>query len=90
MNKEFLRMSHWLMFSAALYLAAAMLATAGLQPQVQIILWKLGHITVAGYVGYWIDRGAFRDRLDPKCLPARQIRRAIVIAAAMLAVSMGL
>jgi hypothetical protein len=82
-----LRMFHWLLIAAVLYLAATIVT----QPQLQIVLWKAGHITVAAFAGYWIDRAAFREaRLSAKSDPRLQIRRAIVIGAAMLAISMGL
>lgn len=83
---KYLRMSHYLLVSAALYAMALLVE----QPQLQIILWKTGHITVAAFAGYWIDKAVFRDELDGKSLPMRQMRRAVIIASAMLAVSMGL
>lgn len=85
-----LRMSNWLLLSAALYAAAMVLAGLSLLPQVQIILWKLGHITVAGFIGYRLDRAAFRDRLTPESDPLRQIRRAMIIIGAMIAAALGM
>lgn len=82
-----LRMAHWAVFSGLIYLAAMYVA----QPQLQIVLWKIGHITVAAFVGYWIDRNVFRDsRIHSNSLPMLQVRRAIIIGAAMLAISMGM
>lgn len=84
MNK--LRMAHWLIVAALLYLLALVVH----QPQLQTMFWKTCLITVAAHVGYWIDKTSFRDTLEPTSEPTRQLRRAIIIAAAMLAVSMGL
>lgn len=86
-----LRMFHWLLISAAIYTAAIVLADMQLLPQIQVALWKIGHITVAAYAGYWIDRHTFRDcRLNARSDPRLHVRRAIIIGAAMLAVSMGM
>lgn len=96
MNKDIFRMFHWLLIAVVLYVAAGLLATltdgagASRLPQVQIVLWKLGHITLGAFAGYWIDRNGFRDRLVADAGPLRQLRRALIMAAAMLAVSMGL
>ncbi len=80
------RMFHFLLISAALY-AAAMLVD---KPQLQIILWKSGHIVNAAFIGYWVDRATSRDKIDATSSGLMYIRRAIIIAAAMLSVSMGL
>lgn len=79
-------MSHWLLVTALLYLLTLVVH----QPQLQTMLWKACLITVAAHIGYWIDKTAFRDTLAPQSEPTRQLRRAIIIAAAMLAISMGL
>lgn len=82
-----LRMFHWLLIAAGLYFAATIVQ----QPQLQIVLWKTGHITVAAFAGYWVDRAAFREtRLNVRSDPRLQIRRAIVIGAAMVAISLGM
>jgi hypothetical protein len=84
------RMFDWLAWAAACYLAVLLLRAADLAPQLQTVLWKLGNLTVAAYAGYWIDRRAFRMRIDDTSPPLEQLRRAIVMAAAMLAVALGL
>lgn len=89
--KDIHRMFHWLLIAVFLYAVAGTLAAAGAQPQLQIVLWKTGHITIAAFAGYWIDRQAFgHTRLNSDSAPQLQIRRAIVIGAAMLAMAMGL
>jgi hypothetical protein len=44
---------------------------------------------VAAFMGYWIDRRAF-NRVGRFAEAPEQLRRAIVMAAAMLSVSLGL
>jgi hypothetical protein len=64
----------------------ANLTETGFYPRVQTVLWKCGHLNLAAYVGYWIDRNAFRGlRIGRSSPPAEQIRRAIIIGASMLA-----
>lgn len=87
MNRS--RMLEWLLMAAVLYVICITLRTFELEPQVQVVLWKLGNVTVAAFVGYWIDRRAFA-RVDACSDPVEQLRRALVMAAAMLAVSLGL
>jgi len=83
-----LRMAQWLALAALFYGLA--LTVFGGQPQLQTLAWKLGNVTVAAWVGYWLDRRAFRLPITPKSPGLEQIRRAIIMAAAMLAVSLGL
>lgn len=81
------RMLTWAVLAAVLYAIA--LNTS--QPQIQTLLWKVGHITLGANVGYWIDRTAFRDRYDyanPDAM--RALSRAIIVAAAILGLSLGL
>ncbi|HDR9868465.1 TPA: hypothetical protein QDE31_01575 [Burkholderia cenocepacia] len=84
-----LRMIEWLMIAAALYAGCIALRTLGIEPQVQVVLWKLANLTVAAHVGYWMDRRAFK-RILATSHPHEQIRRSIIMAAAMLTVGMGL
>jgi hypothetical protein len=86
-----LRMFQWVVIASALYFAATQLARHDLLPQLQIVLWKLGHITLAAFTGYWIDRQAFLcSRLGKQSPAGSEIRRAIIIGAAMLAIAMGM
>ena len=87
--KDKFRMAQWLLMAVLFYGSA--LLVFGDQPQLQTLAWKLGNLTVAAFVGYWIDRRAFLDaRLNPHSPPLLQMRRAVIMAAAMLAVAMGL
>ena len=91
-NVEFLRMLHWLIFSALAYFFAMYLASKGMDfyPQIQTISWKIGHLTVASFLGYWIDRNVFRDRITKDSPPLVNIRRAIIIVGTMIAISLGM
>ena len=85
------RMFDWLVWAVLAYVLCIVLRTYGIEPQVQTVLWKLGNLTVAAYAGYWIDRRAFNTtRMSLSSPPLEQVRRAIIIAAAMVAVGLGL
>ncbi len=90
------RMFQWLMLSIVVYFLASVLGDmtgatdAGLYPRLQTVLWKVGHLNLAAFLGYWIDRRAFRIRIDAASPAMEHIRRAIIIAAAMLAYGMAL
>lgn len=87
--KDKFRMAQWLALAAVFYGLA--LTVFGSQPQLQTLCWKIGNLTVASFIGYWIDRRAFMGaRLDPYSPALLQVRRAIIMSAAMLAVAMGL
>lgn len=92
------RMAQWLLLSVLAYVIAGLLAgvavpnsDSGLYPRLQAILWKCGHLNLAAYIGYWIDRRAFHElRITLSSTPGEQIRRAIIIGATMLAFGMAL
>jgi hypothetical protein len=97
MKKEYLRMAQWLLLSIALYGLATWLNSfsavgqpGGMFPRVQAVLWKCAHLNLAAYLGYWIDRNAFRDRIVWDSSPVKHIRRAIIIGATMLSFGMAL
>lgn len=85
-----MRMIEWLIVS--LLLVGLIWLTA--PQQLPVSLYKLSLITMAAWMAYWIDRSAF-----PYARPDRaatgieragaQIRRAIIVGSAMLAVSLG-
>lgn len=81
-----LRMVVWLFISALLYYVAIGYAT---NPIVQSIALKLGNVTVAGNVGYWLARTAL-GRLYQEGPPQDKVARAIIIGAAMIGISLGL
>lgn len=88
--KDLARMFDWLVWAVICYAAAMVLRTYDIAPMAQTVLWKIGNVTVGAYVGYWIDRRAFRTRIDDSATSTMHIRRAIIIAAAILAIGLGL
>lgn len=88
-KRDLARMFDWLVWAFVFYAMCITLRVYGVEPQVQTVLWKLGNLTVAAYAGYWIDRRAF-TRLYLGAPPLEQMRRAVIIAAAMVAVGLGL
>lgn len=95
------RLLGWIVVSILLTLAVALIAPQ----QVPVSLYKLNLIALAGVAGYWLDRALFpyarpdrfvdkvrRDR-DDLCSAglamASMLRRAVVVAAAMVAVGLG-
>lgn len=82
---EAMRMAQWLCFALVLYVAALNVP----HPTAQTVLWKLGHMTIAGWVGYWIARNLL-GRVHDVTAPEAVIGRAIIVGCAMLAMAMGL
>jgi hypothetical protein len=90
-NKFQFRMFQWFITAMVLFGVAAACALSGiieLRP-VGAIASKAGNVTLAAFIGYWIDRQAFKDRLDAGVDPMRQLRRAIIIGFAMYAIAGG-
>lgn len=81
-----LRMASWLLMAVAFY-ALAMFAVK--QPQLQTAVWKFGHITAGGFLGYWLDRNAM-GRVTDYSTPGRQQARAVIVGAAILGMALGL
>lgn len=94
------RMAGWLCI--ALVLAAAVWLLA--PQQLPVTLYKLSLVSMAAVAGYWLDRSLFPyarpDRVFRElrqagyleqcmALSAAMLRRALIVAAAMLAVGLG-
>lgn len=79
------RMFEWLLISVALYAAAIYIQ----HPQIQIGLWKAGHINSAAFIGYWICRRLF-GRFDVNSNPTLHAARALIIAACIIGMALGL
>ncbi len=87
------RMSGWLLITLVLTTLIYVFSPQ----QLPVSLYKLSLITMAAVVGYWIDRSLFPyARPDnsqlltvPIVCAAAMLRRAIIVGAAMLAVSLG-
>lgn len=89
-RRNLLRMAEWLLVAFILYASALLLMRHGVSGPVQTLVWKLGHVTLGGYAGYWIDRHAFRDRIRGDSHPLVMIRRAIIIFGSMYTLGTGL
>lgn len=89
-GRDLLRMAEWLLVALVLYGTALILMHLGENGPIQTLIWKLGHVTLGGYAGYWIDRKAFRDRIRLDSHPLVMIRRAIIILASMYTLGTGL
>lgn len=90
-----LRVGPWLV--AALIMAALV---GLLYPhQLGVLLWSLTKLSFGAYLGYWIDRSIFpyarpgdyncRDANGMSALALLMLRRAIIIAAAIIALGLG-
>lgn len=93
--KSLIRCSGLLMLAI---LGAVLLAVTAPQ-QLLLIAYKLTLIPAAGYAGYWVDRHVFPygrpDQMhigneSPSEINAAMLRRAIIVAAAIIGVSIGL
>lgn len=87
------RMTDWLLVTIVLLGIIAVLKPENLT----LSLYKLSLITMAAVIGYWIDRSLFPyARPDDLVLTdaieraAAMLRRAIIVGAAMLGVSLGM
>jgi hypothetical protein len=95
-NKDRTRMLHWLLLSFTVYFVASMLAMmpaatdGGQLPRAQVILWKVGHLNLAAFLGYWIDRSSFRDRITARSDSMLHLRRALIIGLTMIAFALAL
>lgn len=93
--KQAFRMWEWLVATVVLVLLLWWLSPANLP----VLVYKLSLVTLAAVVGYWLDRRLFRgasyDRFlteerDPQLASWSMMRRALIVAACILGVTMGL
>ena len=90
MHKDPFRMVEWLALAFVFYLIALSLAAMHIQPYpLQTLFWKLGHVTVGAFLGYWVDRMAL-GRVREESEGLRKVARAIIIFAAVFGVAGGL
>lgn len=91
------RMWEWVL--ATVLLVGALLFIA--PENGKVMLYKLGLVTLAAVLGYWLDRTLFRasqpgtlkrSRVKGANVPyaAAMIRRALIVSAAILGVALGL
>lgn len=95
------RMIDWLAFAAALSVAIAVIAPQ----QLPVTAYKLSLVSLAAVAGYWLDRSLFPyarpdqfrnwrgqflvDSPEAIVFIVAQIRRALIIAACVVGVSLG-
>jgi hypothetical protein len=85
------RLADWIAIAIVLTLAIGIIAPQ----QLPVTLYKLSLVSLAAATGYWIDRSLFPyarpDDLshDHQETAAAYIRRAIVVAACIIGVSLG-
>lgn len=78
------------------WLVLALLATLAVffiaPHQVAVLVWAISKICIGAYIGYWLDRSMFHQARPPEVSePLRhhaRYRRAIIIAAAILAMGL--
>lgn len=93
-GKNKTRMLQWLLLAVVVYSLASVLSMmhqygdAGALPRVQVVLWKVGHLMVAAWLGYGADRSIFRDRIGSWSPDLIHLRRAIIVAAFVLAMAL--
>jgi hypothetical protein len=87
------RMLDWLLIAVALTAIIALIAPH----QLSVTLYKLSLVSLAAVVGYWVDRGLFPYARPDKLrmirrgfeVEAAYLRRAILVAACIVGVSLG-
>jgi len=90
-SADLFRMAGWLVSGILLYAASIYIGIE--HPQSQVILQKLGNVTLFSFVGYWIARqslGRIDEPYHASSDPGRVVARAIVIGSAILAGALGL
>ena len=85
------RMWEWLLISLVLMAVIGMVSPQ----QLPVVVYKLALLTLAAFAGYWIDRGLFPyarpdSSIYQTLMTTSMLRRAIIVGAAMIAVSIGL
>ena len=83
--KDWNRMLAWVAISAIFYAAALTFV----DPVLQTLALKLGNVTLAGNVGYWLSRTAL-GRVYQESSAQEKVARAIIMGAAMIAVALGM
>ena len=88
--REPFRLTLLSMLAAGLVLAVAYLAPA----QVPVLLLKFALVTLAGVLGYWLDRHLFPNARPHQCPVALRgmawVRRAIIVGSVCVSVAIAL
>lgn len=87
--KDTLRAFPWLVGAAVTTMAIAVIAPQ----QLGVLIWSLSKLSFGAYLGYWVDRSIFHyarpDEVADDKIAAAWIRRAIIMAAAMISLALG-
>lgn len=85
------RMLGWFVINIGMVGAVYLLAPQ----QLPVLVFKACQITMSGWIGYWFDRGIApntrpgNQALEPEERAAASHRRAVIVAAAMIAGALG-
>ena len=88
--KDLCRMWEWAVLALLNVFVIALVAPE----QLAVLLYKLAMVSLAAYVGYWIDRRMFPNHRVPAgdtdyaCM--YMLRRVVIVAATMLSVALAL
>ncbi len=84
------RMTNWIVITMALLMVLALIAPTKLP----VVLYKAGLVTGGGVLGYWIDRALFPYARPNQVMRVHQpwagLRRALVVMACILGLTLGL
>ncbi|WNJ87098.1 MULTISPECIES: putative holin [Pseudomonas] len=84
------RMTDWTLITIAIMACLAIVAPTKLP----VVLYKCGLVTLGGVLGYWIDRALFPyarpNQVRRYDRPMAGIRRALVVLACILGLTLGL
>ncbi|WP_236658377.1 putative holin [Pseudomonas knackmussii] len=85
------RMTNWTLITVCLLLVLAAIAPTKLP----VVLYKVGMVTLAVTLGYWLDRALFPGGRPHDChllnaLIAAWIRRALIVLACVIGLTLGL
>lgn len=85
------RLRAWPWLASALVALSAVCLIAPYQ--IGVLIWSLSKLLLGAYLGYWIDRSLFYygrpHEIADADRPAAMLRRAIIVAAAIIALGLG-
>lgn len=91
MSIKNIRLIGWALIAFALFIVVLMLA----RQNAPVMIYKLALVTIAAVVAYYVDRSLYpyarpHTIKEPITAAAAQLRRAIIVGAFVIAVSIGL
>lgn len=85
-----LRMSDWLLSAFAWFAVNFFAESLGIPATIRDLSWKLGIVSLSGYMGFRLDRRLFGKYDDVTATEGRKVCRALVVGSFLLAVSLAL